>query len=175
VAASENSNRLIKELCSNQDYKISEDGKITTLIQRTGKRSAKGYWREMSVKVSEEGYLGYRYKYKYLQAHRIVYQKFVGDLKIDLEINHLDGNPSNNHYLNLEQVSKSENQFHAFKYLNRKPAYSNAKINLDIAKDIRLLRKEGNKIQKIADLFGLSKSSISGIINNKSWHKNEVV
>lgn len=54
-----------------------------------------------------------------LFVHRVVYQKFIGDLNPSLDINHIDGNRTNNHRANLEQISRSENLKHSYK-LGRK-------------------------------------------------------
>lgn len=42
-------------------------------------------------------------------VHRLVYQTFNGPLEDDMIIEHLDGNPSNNHYKNLKQSTQKEN------------------------------------------------------------------
>lgn len=51
---------------------------------------------------------------KYL-VHRLVYQAFIGELDNTKVINHIDGNPKNNHVSNLEQVTQKENIHHAIK------------------------------------------------------------
>lgn len=50
--------------------------------------------------------------YKY--AHRLVAQYFILNKRDDQnDVNHIDGNKQNNHYINLEWCTKSENMRHA--------------------------------------------------------------
>lgn len=112
---------LIRHLCKNQNYIIKESGEIITLVQATGRVSKKGIWRILVPDTVYDGYIRYRYQYVYLAAHRIMYQKFIGELDHRLQINHIDGNRKNNTPTNLELVSGSENQVHSYRVLGRKP------------------------------------------------------
>lgn len=47
--------------------------------------------------------------------HRIVYETFVSEIPEGMEINHIDGNKSNNALDNLELVTHSENMKHAYR------------------------------------------------------------
>jgi hypothetical protein len=44
--------------------------------------------------------------------HRLVYEAFVGPIPVGEDVDHIDLNKSNNHYLNLRAVSKSDNSLH---------------------------------------------------------------
>lgn len=110
---------LIKELCSDKNYNILKTGTILTLRALNGVLSVKGIWRPLALEVCSEGYCRVRYQAKYLNLHRIIYQKFIGDLNPSLEINHIDGNPSNNNVENLELVTRSENMLHSFRVLKK--------------------------------------------------------
>lgn len=55
-------------------------------------------------------------------VHRLVAKTFIPNPYNKPEINHKDGDKSNNHYSNLEWVSASENQLHSFRVLKRKIA-----------------------------------------------------
>jgi hypothetical protein len=52
---------------------------------------------------------------KHRLVHRIVAMHFLSNLKNKEEVNHIDGNPRNNHYTNLEWVSRKENVAHAYR------------------------------------------------------------
>lgn len=58
---------------------------------------------------------------KTYQLHRLVMKAFVGEC--DLEVNHIDGNPKNNHLTNLEYCTHSENISHAYKIGLIKPKF----------------------------------------------------
>lgn len=53
-------------------------------------------------------------------VHRLVAQSFIENPLNKLEVNHINGNPADNRLENLEWVTSSENQFHSYKFLNRK-------------------------------------------------------
>lgn len=44
--------------------------------------------------------------------HRLVWEYFIDNPYNKKEINHKDGNKTNNHYLNLERATRSENELH---------------------------------------------------------------
>lgn len=67
------------------------------LKQETGKNGHK----RVEIKINT--------KPKKVLIHRAVYQVWVGELKDDLVIEHLDGNPANNHVSNLKQSTQKEN------------------------------------------------------------------
>lgn len=162
---------LIKELCGDKNYKINEYGSILTLIQVTGKVSVSNNWRSLVGDITSDGYVRYRYKYKYLSAHRIVYQKFIGELDFNKQINHIDGDRKNNHFSNLELVTQSENVRHSYTNLKRPPAISFKKANFQIAQEIRIERALGISYSCLASKFGLSKTTIYDILKNKTWSK----
>lgn len=167
VATTKHDN-LIKQLCSDSNYEIFRTGVILTLITTTGKRSTSGKWRELVHDVSSDGYVSVRYKYKYLRLHRVIYQKFVGDLDENLTINHKDGNPKNNLPENLEQISQAQNNLHSFRSLKRKPVYGNCKINQHIADRIRSLDLPH---KEIAAIYGISETTVSEVKAGKTWKR----
>jgi hypothetical protein len=99
--------------------------------------------------------------------HRLVaeiYCKKPRKAKCD-QVNHIDGNKSNNHYSNLEFVTNSENQLHCYK-LGLKP---NAKFNKEEVKSIRRKHKNGQTIKSIAEEYKVLHGTISNIINGISY------
>lgn len=64
-------------------------------------------------------------------AHRLVFETYLGELKPDLVINHIDGDKTNNNINNLEQITKSENVLHAQYITKKKKLKKVAKIDMD--------------------------------------------
>jgi len=99
-------------------YKISSSGKIKSL--GNGKSTNGKYKCERILKtgISTRGYEkvklfkdGKRY---YFNVHRLVAINFLLEKDGKKEVNHKDGDKLNNSVNNLEWVSASENQLHAF-------------------------------------------------------------
>lgn len=162
----------ILKLIEDPNYIVDISGKVYTRIARTGKKMLNNKWREISHHQSK-GYLHINYNRKKLFIHRIVYAKFIGSLSSDLVINHKNGIKTDNRPENLELVTIKENNIHRFRVLKTGAVIGNFKINKYIADEIRKDHKNGNSYRVLVNKYGLSKSSISAIINNKIW-KNEI-
>lgn len=104
-----------KDIVGYEDnYQISNYGNVKNKI--TGK-----------ILIGDKNSIGYRRvilyqpKKKRFFVHRLVALHFVDGYKENLVINHIDGNKENNHYKNLEWVTRSENDLHAFRLGLRHP------------------------------------------------------
>jgi hypothetical protein len=118
--------------------------------------------------LTNSGYRAVKYKNYPLSVARIVCSYFHG-ICPEKEVNHKDGNPDNNAPSNLEWVTHSENQIHRYRVLNSPSVRGHTKINPQIAQDIRLHKKAGLSVSILAKKYNLAKSTISYIINNKTW------
>lgn len=107
-------------------------------------------------------------------VHRLVYQTYVGQIPKDLQINHIDGNKSNNHISNLELCTGKENVRHAIKLglMKSLPSEKNPGVKLDWNK-VRKIRKlyDGKQFSQrtLAKQFNVSRSAIKDIIRKLSW------
>jgi hypothetical protein len=59
-------------------------------------------------------------KHKMHLVHRLVVKAFLSNDGVRNDVNHIDSNRTNNNLENLEWVTKSENQIHAYK-MGRRP------------------------------------------------------
>lgn len=113
-------------------------------------------------------------KKKTFRAHRLVLMAFnpVENMS-QLEVNHIDGDKTNNKLENLEWCSSSKNQKHAFKLGLQKPRKGEksnfSKLSAEDIKHIFELREKGKTQQEIADIVGCTRSNISYILNKKTW------
>ena len=101
-------------------------------------------------------------KKKVFLAHRIVAINFIENINNKEYVNHIDGNKLNNNVDNLEWVTPSENNIHAFENgLNYSPSKGKFGKDNRLSKEIYQLDKN-NKI--INHFFGLREAErITGI------------
>ncbi len=103
------------------DYTIYSDGKV--ISNKTYHKSS--YGKVMKKKLLPSGYnqmrLRINKKYKIFYLHRLVAECFIPNPKNKPEVNHKDGDKTNNHISNLEWVTRSENERHAIDVLGKKP------------------------------------------------------
>lgn len=96
-------------------------------------------------------------------VHRLVALTFLNREEGKTFINHKDGNKLNNHYMNLEWCTNSENINHAWENgLSCKRKISDNEVN-----QIRELRANGVSYKDIASKFDIRRETASNIVNRK--------
>jgi hypothetical protein len=158
-------------------YSISEDGDVRR------DRPARGATVGATIRQVDDrnGYrrvgLSINGRPKYHWTHHLVAAAFLGARPAGMQINHIDGNKTNNHYSNLEYVSPSANMQHAIRTGLRVPSQSarpgarngSAKIGDAEVRTIREKADAGVPVRELCALFALSKATVHKIIKRQSW------
>lgn len=115
--------------------------------------------------------------------HRLVAEEFLPDWDINLQVNHISGDKTNNTLENLEMVNQSENQRHGnvtgiiprVKSTNcvRYLTYEEA---LKIRQELNSIEKKNGKFPRgtlidIAEKYGVTRFQIKDISRNRYWSK----
>lgn len=124
-------------------YQVSNLGNVRRILKD-------GSFRPVAVTANKKGYgrvhLCVNNKKKRLACHRMVAQAFIPNPENKPEINHIDGNPSNNILNNLEWCTRSENIKHSFHVLKRvNPMQGKTGSKSPHAKKVVRVSKNGNK------------------------------
>lgn len=160
-------------------YKLKEDGTFYNRIlehNELGEVTGES-WREAKQNFGKCDYRGGGYyvvsasigKLKTHRTHRLVAKHFVPGYKPGLHVNHIDGNRSNNHAINLEWVTHDENMKNAVArgVLGKHMKYS-GKLTAEQVLTIITLINAGKSNAEIAAQYDIDPSNIS-----KLRHKNK--
>lgn len=106
-----------------RDYAVSDAGDITRLpyefVTPTGGRAIKGA-KELKPSLTKNGYLRLCISSGSMFAHRIVYQAFNGAIQEGMDVDHINGDRTDNRVANLRIATRTENA------LNRQRANANS-------------------------------------------------
>ena len=148
-------------------YAVSKDGRVKNI--KTGHILKPG--------IDPDGYsivvLMDNGKRNCVKVHRLVASTFLNNPANKPQVNHKDGNKQNNNVENLEWVTNKENAHHAIAtglwHISGDKA-PNAKINYNIAGEIRRLFSTGNYNKcQLGRMFGCSRTLVKLVVNNKLW------
>lgn len=106
-------------------------------------------------------------------CHRLVAEAFIPNPDNLPQVNHIDGDKTNNAISNLEWCDNSYNTQHAYdtglKKAVKGETHGSAKLTENQVRTIRTLFRLGITQQKIADYFGVAQKTISKIFHRKTW------
>lgn len=114
--------------------------------------------------------------FKSYLIHRLVARALLSRRSSRPEVNHRDGNKTNNRLQNLEWSTRSENISHGYRTGLIKPYRGernpNAKLRVTEVKKIRTSYAAGDVTQSyLATLFGVSQGLIGQIVNRRIWRE----
>lgn len=153
-----------------EEYQASNTGKVKITANSATRKE-----RILKPLIQNRGYyrvaLYKNNKPKFESIHRIIAKLFIPNPENKSQVNHIDGDKSNNHSENLEWCTARENIDHAV--INRMSACGerNGKAKLK-AIDITLIKEKLNNrepVKDIANAYNVSIHTIYDIKNNKTW------
>ncbi len=172
-------NERWKRVMGFSDYYVSDTGRVKSFKWKRPhfllQQNKRGY---MGVCLGD-GHCG-----RWKQVHRLVLEAFIGLPPQGYECNHKNGHKSDNRLANLEWVTPSENQKHAYRtglqvhsmqwckqrsLDNRGQGNGRAKLADSDIPEIRKLSKDGMKCIKIADRYLVSPATIYFIVKGHTW------
>ncbi len=148
---------------------VSEDGSVVSLRRKRpvlikGSVDAAGYHAISTRNSGGKAVNKYR--------HRVVAEAFIENPLGLPEVNHKDGDKSNNHKDNLEWVTPKENVAHAIANglrNNHGERHPSAKLQYSDVVRIREMGSNGGSNKDIAAVFNVRPALIWRILTGKTW------
>ena len=141
------------------DYEITTNGKIFN----------KRFGRYLKPQLNNKGYSRVCLCGKFYFVHRLVAEKYIPNPNNLPQVNHKDGDKTNNSVDNLEWVSNQDNRKHAIEnglhFQGEKCSWS--KLTQE---DVNYIRNHTDMKQiELAKMFNVNRSTIGDIIHNRTW------
>jgi len=168
--------REMIQMVYDKEITIDEMGRIWRIGIRYSNNNVYPVERKRAEHKTRDGYLEMRSMRrgtrKYVQAHRLVWQYFSGDIPKGMTINHKNGIVDDNRPSNLELMDMSSQISHSVRIGHRSFAgekNNNSVLTGEQVAQIRMMYRGGIQQKSIALQFGISKSQISRIVRGEAW------
>lgn len=147
------------------DYYVTDDGRIWSA--RTQKFLTPQYDKNGYVKVQMRSTDNCSHRYS---VHRLVLENFKPVEGMEkLQVNHKDGDKTNNHLSNLEWTTCKENIQHAIQKGLRADINGAAKLTSEQVIEIYRRARNGERNIDLAKEFHINPDQVGRIKNKKSW------
>jgi len=153
---------------SNKGRVIGASGRLLNPFDRQKHTNRNGY---LTVHLSTPNG---KSKYKNMTVHYLVLLAFIGERPKGFVINHINGIRGDNRLENLEYCTQSHNTKHAFN-IGRHSLVGerNTQSKLtekDVEVIVKMYKTKKYTYRKIAKLYNVSCSCVSGILNGFYWN-----
>jgi hypothetical protein len=171
-------------------YQVSDLGNVRSLsrtVARTDGRTMRKQGFTLKPRPNQAGYLrvSLNMPQRDRYIHALVAETFIGPRPAGMDVNHIDGNKSNNAACNLEYCTRKANINHAvglglinpglrpLSVYARGDGHANAILTESIVRKMRTdyVAQGGRRgfIKEKAEALGVSQSNISMILGRKTW------
>jgi DNA-binding transcriptional regulator YiaG len=169
-------NEIWKDILDYNDYQVSNFGRVKSLKFRKEKilKQIKGNRDYFEVGLSKNGIS------KPKQVHRLVYETFKEKLEEGYDVHHINEDRENNFVENLEskphgkhmsdhKTGKHHSEKTRIKTSEKMKGKNSKLTEYQVIKIKILLKEEKLSQQEIADMFGVSRLTISAIKTGRTW------
>lgn len=145
------------------DYEITKDGRV---INKTNNHV-------LTPQPNGKGYLRVKIDGKLQFVHRLVAQKYIPNPNNYEQVNHIDGDKTNNSVDNLEWVSNQQNREHAVESGLHLQGEDCKWAKLDWQKVEYIRNHPEISVKQYSEIYGVSQSTIKDVISYRTW-KNKI-
>lgn len=153
-------------------YEVSSEGNVKRIRPASGTRPNK-ILRPTPLDAAGrmKVVLSIGSKLRNYRVHRLVMASFVGPCPDGMEVNHKNGNPSDNRLSNLEYTTPKENSLHAKRILFRGVCedHYHARLTNESVRQIRRQLAVGRTQKSLAKEYGVSRATIGDIKGERTW------
>lgn len=137
----------------------SVNNSYSKMKRRLLKKSMRGNYLRVSIRDRSES------------CHRLVAKAWVSGYFDNAQVNHKNGDKTDNRAENLEWVTASQNQLHVSETLKKRIGEKNhnATHKLSQAKEVKKMLGDGVRACEICKRLGVNKYFVSDIKRGKTW------